>query len=244
MTPTFSYDNYRSAKGLSYFAIAGLSIVAAIDLLSVVISFAQIAIPDWAMDFDDGTSSSIWLLIQSILFLLQFPILILTMIMFLVWLNRANKNLTPLQGRDIEFSSGWAVGWWFIPFANLVKPFQVVREVWYESDPIVDTEHRFLSASLRSAPTYMAVWWAFWIISNIAENIAARVFDPDDMQTVTISGYAFVVSGILSCIAAGFAIKVVWDITQRQESRFRNLFTMRPQEPPSENSGYGSFRTW
>lgn len=229
----YSDGFYRSAKTLSLLAVTGLVLTAFCELLAVIIGFGQIINPKLTSDFlEGGTITSLWLLLQSLVALFQIPVFIFTVVFFLIWLNRANKNLAPLQAQYTEFSSGWAVGWWFVPFANLVKPFQVIREVWSQSDPDFDGEVGFLSSSMNSAPTYMGFWWAFWIISNIFSNITARVFDPEDISTVEISGYLFIISGILSIIAAALAIMVVRDITQRQELRFAKIGVVQQHSPP------------
>ncbi len=54
-------------------------------------------------------------------------VLIATIIVFLIWEHRSNSNLRPLGVPRPEFSSGWAVGSWFVPIVNLVVPFQIVR---------------------------------------------------------------------------------------------------------------------
>ena len=231
---------FRSPKNLSFFAIAGLALITVTDVIAIFVGFGQVANPTWSVSLDDVSSSSVWLLIQSFVYLLKAPLYLFTIVMFQIWLYRANTNLTPLRASTREYSAGWAIGWWFIPFANLVKPFQVVREVWCESDPNVADEPLFLSASLRSAPGFMAAWWAFWILSNIASNINSRVFDPDNIDTVFASGILFAITGTLSAIAALFAIRIVRDISLRQEARFRNLqaaggFT--PPPPPTFGSG-------
>jgi Domain of unknown function (DUF4328) len=41
---------------------------------------------------------------------------------FLRWIFRASKNLHVLSSEPMAFTPGWAVGWFFIPFANLYKP--------------------------------------------------------------------------------------------------------------------------
>ena len=171
---------------------------------------------------EDGAMST-WLMIQGLIYLLRFPTYTLTAVLFLVWLHRAHSNLEALEASNLQFTPGWAIGWWFVPFANLVKPFQVVREVWWDSDPEIDNEPVFLSESLRSAPTYMGVWWATWLLSNIAANITSRVYDPDTMSNVEVGGLLFIITGVLSVIAAVLAIMVVKDITQRQELRSASL---------------------
>jgi len=236
MSLNYSADHYHSAKSLSLFAVTGLALVAFCELLAFILGFGQIINPGLTGDFLEEAGTSLWLLLQGLVALLQLPVSIFTIVFFLIWLNRAYKNLAPLRAQNTEFSSGWAVGWWFVPFANLIKPFQVMREVWRESDPDFDANSGFLSNTIGGAPRYMSFWWAFWIISNIFSNITGRVYDPEDMRTVEISGYLFIITGVVSIVAAVLAIMTVRDITQRQEARFKNLVAFNEHQlPPPPN---------
>ncbi len=238
MTPL---SEYRPLKTLSLLAIAGLGIFALADLLSIIVGLGQMASPASSLDLDEEGSVSIWLMLQGFVYLIKFPVYIFTVTMFLVWLHRAHSNLPSLQAQNLEFTPGWAVGWWFIPFANLVKPYQAVREVWFESDPAVGNDERvFLSASLRTAPVYVGFWWALWLISNIVSNIAGRVYDPDTMSDIELGGLIFIIPSALSIVAAILAIMVVKDITARQEARSANVASRVPRTdipPPPPTFG-------
>lgn len=50
-------------------------------------------------------------------------------ILALKWSYRSNAN-AHIFSRGIENTPKWAIGWWFIPFAALFKPFAVISEVW------------------------------------------------------------------------------------------------------------------
>src|SRR5260221_38840 len=151
---------YRSPRVLSYLATAALALVALLCVASGVIAGGQIVDPSHVVNLDSKTTFSLWLMLQSFVILFQFSVYVVAAVIFLIWLNRANKNLAALKPQYVEFTSGWAVGWWFIPFANLVKPFQVVREVWCESDPDRGDEKTMLTTRLHQAPTYLGFWWA------------------------------------------------------------------------------------
>jgi len=40
----------------------------------------------------------------------------------------------PVGTRESRFTPGWAVGYWFVPFVNLVRPYQIVADLWLRSD--------------------------------------------------------------------------------------------------------------
>ncbi|HEV7699632.1 MAG TPA: DUF4328 domain-containing protein [Pyrinomonadaceae bacterium] len=221
---------YRSANTLSILAIAGVGMEGLLHVPAIVIAFMQIVDPDWS--FGTKTQFSVWLMLQGLLSVLEFLALVVAAIFFLMWLYRAASNLASLRSDSTEFTPGWTVGWWFIPFANLVKPFQTVRHVWSESDPNVEVQHEFLSSVQASAPGFMVAWWALWILANIASNITSKIFDPENIRTTELSGYFFIVDGVLWIAAAALAITVIRSVTRRQEERHRRVGAILPQEPP------------
>src|SRR5690242_12224870 len=62
----------------------------------------------------------------ALLFLLT---LVATIILVGRWIYRASGNAHTLAN-DLTITPGWAVGWFFIPFANLVRPFESMKETW------------------------------------------------------------------------------------------------------------------
>ena len=54
-------------------------------------------------------------------------------ITFLKWIYRTNFNLRALSQERMSFTPGWSVGWYFVPIANLFKPYQAMKEIWANS---------------------------------------------------------------------------------------------------------------
>ena len=85
----------------------------------------------------------------------------------LKWIYRASLNAHALA-EGLRTSPGWSVGWFFVPFANLWKPFQGLREAWQASaDPKAWRE--------QPTPELFRWWWGLWLVSSILGNIAARL---------------------------------------------------------------------
>lgn len=82
---------------------------------------------------------------------------------FLRWIYRANQNLQAVWDQRMEFTPGWAVGWYFIPFANLFKPYQAMKEMWAVA-------HR----EPAQGNTLLQSWWTLWLISNFIGHIVFR----------------------------------------------------------------------
>jgi hypothetical protein len=68
--------------------------------------------------------------------LVSFPAVLVGLaycITFWIWVYRATRRLRERPGTAMRFTPGWAVGWWFVPFANLYKPYQGLHDIWRAS---------------------------------------------------------------------------------------------------------------
>ena len=72
------------------------------------------------------------------------------------WIYQAHSNFYLIDGPAKQFTPNWAVGWFFVPIANLIVPFRAMRELWQGS-------HRVRINSDASAPNLLWVWWISWI---------------------------------------------------------------------------------
>ncbi|MBK6749457.1 MAG: DUF4328 domain-containing protein [Pyrinomonadaceae bacterium] len=239
---------FRSPVLLSRLAIAGLGIVGVCRILFLVAGFGLVIDPSRSVDLGDSDQLSIWLLFSGLVSLVLLPAFIFSVVTFLMWLHRVFTNLHALRSDQTDFTPGWAVGWWFVPFANLVKPFQAVRTAWAESDPDADVDGGFLTGIQSSAPTFMGVWWAFWIIGNIISNLTGRLELAAKPGEEAILGYTGIVESLVWVVATILAIRVVLSITERQEARFARFgaVTIDTPPPPPKFSApidqqYGSF---
>jgi Domain of unknown function (DUF4328) len=122
-------------------------------------------------------------------------------------LHRAHRNASQLGSAERRFSSGWAIGSWFVPFLNFWRPKQVVDDVWRGSDPEG-------SRSTELIP----VWWGLFIAAGIVGNIASRI-PSTTLDDLRIQNTVDLVALVLSVGAAIAAVMVVRRITDRQERR-------------------------
>jgi hypothetical protein len=145
---------FKDLTRLTTIATAALCAYAVFDILGA--SMALIQGPAAA----DELRAAEWL---------QLVAFLLIIICFFVvgrWIYRASVNAHAL-GSEMTITPGWAVGWYFVPFANLVKPFHAMREIWlssHESD-----------GSYEERVPILGWWWGLWIVTNILANAAWRL---------------------------------------------------------------------
>jgi len=96
---------------------------------------------------------------------------IVVIVYFIMWFRRAYYNLHSV-GCYLQFSEGWAAGCWFVPFLNLVRPYQIMREIWDKTQERAQQGTQF--PVIKSA-SILGLWWFLWIVTNIASNIYTRI---------------------------------------------------------------------
>jgi Domain of unknown function (DUF4328) len=126
-----------------------------------------------------------------------------TGVAFLVWFWRAYRNLDALD-LPRRYGTGWAVGGWFVPFLNFVRPKQVADDIWAS----VNDAHPGGSALL-------GFWWAAWIASGAA-SFLARQGDNHTVNQALTTNALFLARDALFAIAAVLAFFVVRRLTRAQ----------------------------
>ncbi len=155
--------------------------------------------------------------------------LLLGIFAFIPWFHRAYANLPRMGVQGMRYGTGWAIGAWFIPFFNLVRPKQIANDIDRASDPeaIVTT-----SAWHERAPAALLHWWwAAFLISGLLANIAVRaIIDAADEDLLTRRDafdaleqerVGFVVdalASVIAIVAAVLAIMVIRRITAAQDT--------------------------
>ena len=126
------YSFVKDPKALTIVLLVFLGMHFFMDL--VVIGSAALELEMLSRDFtdDEANLSVIRLALIAMIYLATF---LATVVVFCMWVYRANKNSHGFGARGMKFSPGWAVGWYFIPFLCLWKPFQSMREMWQVSQP-------------------------------------------------------------------------------------------------------------
>ncbi|MBP8534332.1 DUF4328 domain-containing protein [Streptomyces sp. MK37H] len=145
-------------------------------------------------------------------------------VLWLVWFRTAYINSTVLNPGRQRFGSGYSVGAWFIPIAQLWLPKQIANDVWTSSTP---------PGPGRRGRAVLHWWWTFFVIMFLmfpVNGISEIVGDnsQDQRPTIAIS----IVDDSIGILTALLAIAVVRRITKMQEQR-----AARPVGQPQQPAG-------
>lgn len=115
--------------------------------------------------------------------LLYLVIFITTVVLVCMWFHRAARHaLARGASLEVETPAGAVVSW-FIPFLNLVRPFNLVRQM--------------LSHAGQDS-SQVGVWQALWIIGNISANLSNRIPGSGGLTVGVVSDLLLVGAGVAS----------------------------------------------
>jgi uncharacterized membrane protein len=127
------------------------------------------------------------------------------------WIYRASANAHALSD-EMTISPGWAVGWYFIPFANLVKPYQAMLEIWMAS-------HFRGNWHGEPSPSLVTGWWGLWIVVNILDNISVRLGSLDENGGILGMTLTFdVAAGLLNAALCLILITLMRRVARAQST--------------------------
>lgn len=129
-------------------------------------------------------TASLGLMLASLVALGYLVTLIATIAIFCRWFHRAVQHAQAL-GLPVAASPAFAVGSWFIPFANLFVPFNVARQL--------------------SGAAPVGLWQALWIIGNATSRIPERAGAVTLLSPLLLLGAAHAGSEVVKVITERLA---------------------------------------
>jgi heme/copper-type cytochrome/quinol oxidase subunit 2 len=213
--------NYRSSHTLAMWVVALISLSMVIGLVGILLWAGHLAD---IRGFQEGTtplrhvqdSENTALGMDGIIIW----VILIAGVLWLIWQHRAHANLRALGVGELKYSPGWAVGWWFIPFANVVMPFLTMRELWKANDP----EAGSIDWVARRATPILGLWWAGRLVTQILFQIGIA-FDNNLRSIADLKAESWLfIAGNISLIVWGvLAILLVRSIDSRQEQKHKRM---------------------
>jgi uncharacterized protein DUF4328 len=205
-------------------AVAGLAVVAAMASLGSILDIMAYNV--LANAGSSPAEADRWTSLDNAAQALYLLTNLFAGISFIVWLHRARTNLDGWDVRGLTWARAWAIGGWFLPFANLVIPLVVVGETGRASENLAaSVENRQVS---RVSRTIFVLWAVLWNLSGVTAVAAvlagARLRTGTPRELAEHHGlYAALSYGnaVVVIVAAALAILLVRGVTASQESILR-----------------------
>ena len=201
---------FRSSRTRAVVTMIALGLAGAIEIASIVhlagfsrlvddvISGAASSADADAFDATTAGIASTYLLV-----------LIVAAIAYIAWLSRSVDNVPALGAGTPPHSPRGAIGWWFVPFASFVVPFQIVADLHDRLATATD--------SGRARPLLIA-WWLTWLGGSFIGYATALAGD-DTVDQLKAQVGIQMFSDAVTVVAAILAILVVRRIVRREDAR-------------------------
>tara|TARA_B100001287_G_scaffold275289_1_gene282540 strand:- start:64 stop:1053 length:990 start_codon:yes stop_codon:yes gene_type:complete len=209
-------DNEERSKWAIYLIAA----ILILDIITLVSDYAQhellqnfksgILASDSTIDANDNRVMTIAII--------QFIAGVISAITFIMWFRRAYFNLHQLTD-DLKYKEGMAAGCWFIPFVNLFRPFEIMREM-FTTSLIIVKKHGVRNEE-QSKSNLVGLWWTSWIILALINQVIFRT------KENTIDDYLFVSNlNLISDLVAIFLALVTMSMINKYSKIEKSLATL------------------
>lgn len=169
---------------------------------------------------------------QALIGMMQVGLLIVTAVFFLRWFRRTYENLRRGGLTGMQWTTGWAIGGFFVPILNLVRPYQIGQEIWkgslhLERLKIGQTDPDWQGHSTGKP---VQVWWALFILMSVIGNVSGRLMlQAENANSILTAAYVTLVSDIISPVAAVATITMIRSITEMQEKARMHFVRTAPE---------------
>ena len=212
--------HYRTPRSLAITVIVGFVLLGIVTVASMVSSYMELNLITQVQAGEPITTEEAESndLRQAVVAYFFAGATILAIVAFLFWIYRISDNadILKLPNEQAKRFSPWgAVGWWFCPFLNLWRPYQVVKELWLRND----------ARGPRSL--LMPIWWFLWIVNGLIGQFFLRNLltgnQPETIDDLAGQNQLGIFSDGLSLLAITLVLILVWQITKGQEGKWQRL---------------------
>ena len=161
-------------------------------------------------------------------------LLLVLAFIFSLFTHRASRNLLPLKAEGQRFSPEWAVACFYVPFINLVRPFQVFIELFAGSGPY--RAEQAAGTWKRTMPPAVVIGWWMTVLASLVLNplVLGFMMADETLAEARAASSASAWVDVWLIVPAVTATLVVCALHRRQEARFADVGPNTVTRPPPE----------
>lgn len=150
---------------------------------------------------------------------------IISGILFLVLMYRTARQAKAFSVPYTYCSPGMVVGYWFIPFINMIKPYRIMQELFRAVSLSIGRPDK----NIRKNNALITVWWCMFLFGGLVSTAVSRMGPdhPKTLKDVANLELHLGVSAVLSVVTAMLFFMVL--------KRMRDLHAvaLQHQQPPA-----------
>jgi hypothetical protein len=221
---TWSSPGYRSARTRARWAQMLVGIAAALFVVASIAGIYELSLVDRAIEA--STTEPAYFGFHRLIDYLNWStimVMIVSGIAVLAWLSRTVEIVPPLRGGTPRRSPREAIGWWFVPLADFIVPYQVVRDV----------HRRLATPTRRGGDGAILAWWLLFVVGGLVSRAAGVAMNGattiDAARTFEVIQVA---ANIATAVGGLLLVRVIGEIETRATERALDEFAadQRPAE--------------
>lgn len=192
-------------------AIILIWIVLAFEIISIISKFfqynlLQTVINGGIITIEEANANDTR---EQIIAILSIVAYFISAIMFILWFRRAYYNL-HIKATILSYTEGWAAGSWFVPIIHLYRPYQIMKELYEETNELLNKKGINVDENFNMV--YLGWWWSLWVINNIMGQFIYRYFkNAEEVIELSNSTVAGIVENFIGIPLALITIKIISD---------------------------------
>jgi hypothetical protein len=154
---------------------------------------------------------------------LQVLLMLVTYVLSGVCIHRVAVNVRALGARGLDDTPGWAIGWYFVPFMCLQRPFRAMQQIWLASESPLRWQK-------LSTPLLLRIWWGLWLAMSIHGGLAMHGLGVHHSVQELIGRESMLIFGQVLEIAAPISFLLV--VIRLSRLQIRQYDTAEATPPP------------
>lgn len=209
------------------YAIAMIWVILFLNTAILIMELISLIIYEGYIPTEGISEFFIWLLItgHSYASLLVIIAAIVSITTFLMWFRRAYYNL-GLRYKDRLYGDVWTLWAWFIPFLNLYMPFQIMKDLYKQTEKYMTfCMKEPYKGNLKT--NYVNLWWTLWIISGLINYFSIKTsWNIENIDMTAVNNFIGLIGSISQIALCVVTIVVIKDYSDAEKV----LIEERPEE--------------
>jgi hypothetical protein len=148
--------------------------------------------------------------------LAQLAALIIAAVFFIRWFHLAHHNLGRLSDQPASHNSRWVIWGFFVPILNLVRPQQLMREIWSITGASWQGQPSRV-VGLTQPADHVNLWWGLFLTTGFLGNAVGRfAWHATTAQETLLATWATVFADAFDIAAVLVASALVRSVTELQ----------------------------
>ncbi len=233
-------NRYLPSQGLAQAVLILLGVQIFLSLCSMVSSLMQVHLLTRALSGEgiSDAEASLNDLREQAIGILAVVVAIISGVVFLRYLARANHNAGALGAEGLSATPGWTIGYFFVPILNLYRPYQILQEIWQASAPEAGPWKN------RPGLALIGWWWGLRLIGVVVDRVSLQMAKhsgegPDSVQNLITGTWVSFGSKILGVLGLVLAAMMIRQLQHRQEERYQTVGEPKQVQCPSCGESLG-----